>query len=33
MPIRYVQDVAYLYNEEVCNTLDIDPLPGYEKLN
>ncbi len=33
MPIRYVQDAKYFYNEEVCNALGIDPLPGYEKLN
>lgn len=33
MPIRYVQDVKYLYNEDVCNALNIEPLEGYEKLN
>lgn len=33
MPIRYVQDVAYLYNEDVCNTLGITPLDGYDKIS
>ena len=32
MPIAYVEDVAYLYNEEICAELGITPLPGYEKL-
>lgn len=32
MPIAYVEDVAYLYNEEICNDLGINPLPGYDKL-
>ncbi len=32
MPIAYVEDVAYLYNEEICKDLGITPLPGYEKL-
>ncbi len=32
MPIAYVQDVSYLYNEEICAELNITPLPGYEKL-
>ena len=32
MPIAYVEDVAYLYNEEICNDLGITPLPGYEKI-
>lgn len=32
MPIAYVEDVSYLYNEEICNALGITPLEGYEKL-
>ena len=32
MPIAYVEDVAYLYNEEICAELGITPLPGYEKI-
>lgn len=32
MPIAYVENVAYLYNEEICTELGITPLPGYEKL-
>ena len=32
MPIEYVEDVAYLYNEEICSELGITPLPGYEKI-
>lgn len=33
MPIEYVDEVAYLYNEEICNELGITPLEGYEKLS
>ena len=34
MPIEYTpaEKVAYLYNEEICNELNIAPLEGYEKL-
>jgi hypothetical protein len=32
MPIAYVEEVSYLYNEEICTELGITPLPGYEKL-
>lgn len=32
MPIAYVEDVAYLYNEEICADLNITPVAGYEKL-
>ena len=32
MPIAYVEDVAYLYNEKICTDLGITPLPGYDKL-
>lgn len=32
MPIEYVDEVAYLYNEEICAELGITPLEGYEKL-
>ena len=34
MPIAYTpaDKVSYLYNEEICNELKIEPLEGYEKL-
>ena len=32
MPIAYVEEVSYLYNEEICTALGITPLPGYNKL-
>ena len=32
MPIAYVEDVAYLYNEDICADLNITPVAGYEKL-
>ena len=32
MPIEYVPEVSYLYNEEICTELGITPLDGYEKL-
>ena len=32
MPIAYVEEVTYLYNEEICNELGITPLEGYDKL-
>ena len=35
MPIEYTpaDKVSYLYNEEICNELGIEPLEGYEKLS
>ena len=32
MPIEYAPEVSYLYNEEICAELGIEPLEGYEKL-
>ncbi len=32
MPIAYVEEVSFLYNEEICTALGITPLPGYDKL-
>jgi len=32
MPIEYSPEVTYLYNEEICKELGIEPLEGYEKL-
>ena len=32
MPIEYAPEVSYLYNEEICNELNITPLEGYQKL-
>ena len=32
MPIEYAPEVTYLYNEEICKELGIEPLEGYEKL-
>ena len=32
MPIEYAPEVSYLYNEEICNELNITPLDGYEKI-
>ena len=33
MPIQYAPNVTYLYNEEICNELNITPLEGYEPLS
>ena len=35
MPIEYTpaDKVSYLYNEEICTELGIEPLEGYEKLS
>ena len=35
MPIEYTpaEKVSYLYNEEICNELGIEPLEGYSKLS
>ncbi len=35
MPIEYTPEdkVSYLYNEEICTELGIEPLEGYEKLS
>ena len=32
MPIEYAPEVTYLYNEEICTELGIEPLDGYEKM-
>ena len=32
MPIAYVEEVSYLYNEDICTALGITPLSGYDKL-
>ena len=32
MAVEYAPEVQYLYNEEICNALGIQPLEGYEKL-
>ena len=32
MPIEYVSEATYYYNEEICAELGIEPLEGYEKL-
>ena len=32
MEIRYAPEVTYLYNETICNALNITPLEGYSKL-
>ena len=32
MPIEYAPEATFLYNEEICTELGIEPLAGYEKL-